>query len=146
MYNDSFSQKISKINFKGNVIPDTFVSEQEIINKIKTMPRKTLEEREAFIKYCKSIKITPQISAAINERLANIEKEAKIESVAYIEAIDKATNACKKLIEGYKKLLESSGQLFDDEIAQIRDIISRKYLPENIRIEAESLLKRIPKK
>ena len=55
MYNNSLSQKMSKINFKSNMIPDTFVSEQEIIKKIKTMPRETLEERQAFIKYCKSI-------------------------------------------------------------------------------------------
>lgn len=143
MYNNSLSQKMSKINFKSNMIPDTFVSEQEIIKKIKTMPRETLEERQAFIKYCKSIKLTPQISAAINERLANLDKEA---GAICKEVIDKVINPSKKLIEGYKELVESGVRLREKDILYIKKMTLESILPENIRNEAKSLLERILRK
>lgn len=66
--------------------------------------------------------------------------------VAYKKAINNTINAGEQLIEKYKKLLKTGGQLFENEIADLKDIVSNELLPENIRIEAKSLLQRIPKK
>lgn len=64
---------IQKTPFKGKIItPEAFAAEPEIIRKIKTLPEKIFLESAEFLKFCKSINITPKISRAIKKRLAEV--------------------------------------------------------------------------
>jgi len=60
--------RTSKVTFKGYYLtPDAFRAEGAIIEKIKTMPDSVFKEKNEFLKFCKSIDITPKISHAITK-------------------------------------------------------------------------------
>ena len=62
-----------KITFKGyHLKPDAFRAEGEIVEKIKTMPDSIKKKKDEFLKFCKSIDITPKISRAITKKLAEV--------------------------------------------------------------------------
>ena len=65
--------RTSKITFKGyHLKPEAFTAEREIVEKIRTMPDNTFKEQAEFLKFCKSIDITPKISIAITKKLAEV--------------------------------------------------------------------------
>ena len=62
-----------KMNFRGyHLKPDAFMAEREIAEKIRTMPDNIFKENAEFLKFCKSIDITPKISRAITKKLAEV--------------------------------------------------------------------------
>ena len=64
---------LQKRSFKGKYLtPEAFAVESEIINKIKTLPNNIFLDYSEFLKFCKSIDITPKISRAITKRLAEV--------------------------------------------------------------------------
>ncbi len=65
--------RTSKMTFKGyHLKPEAFSAEREIVEKIRTMPDNIFKEQAEFLKFCKSINITPKISSAIKHRLAEV--------------------------------------------------------------------------
>jgi len=52
-----------------DIITGKITPEDEIINKIMMMPRDTAEEQDIFMKYCITLKLTPKIIEAINNKL-----------------------------------------------------------------------------
>lgn len=52
-------------------------AEKEIIQKIKTMPIGTIEELDEFLKYSKSVKLTPKIHKTLMERMDIITKACR---------------------------------------------------------------------
>lgn len=93
------NSKITKTNFKGNGHWETVpMSEHEIIEKIKTMPKRTPKENEIFINFCNSVKLTPNIAKAIQQRLSTFDeiigqirqsKEVIDSSIASIKQVGK---------------------------------------------------------
>ena len=65
-----------KMTFKGYYLkPDAFKAESEIIGKIRTMPDNIFKEKDEFLKFCKSIDITPKISRIIKKRLVEVRQK-----------------------------------------------------------------------
>lgn len=64
---------IQKTSFKGKFITQkAFDAEPEVIERIKTLPKNVFLECSEFVKFCKSIDITPRISTALTKRLAEV--------------------------------------------------------------------------
>ena len=62
-----------KMTFRGyHLKPEAFMAEREIVEKIKTMPDNIFKEQAEFLKFCKSIDITPKISSVIKNRLVEV--------------------------------------------------------------------------
>ena len=62
-----------KKTFKGRHLKsDAFAAEHEIVEKIKAMSDNIFKEQAEFLKFCKSIDITPKISRAIKNRLTEV--------------------------------------------------------------------------
>ena len=73
-----------KPSFKGRFLtPEAFAAEEEIIKKINTLPQNIFLECAEFVKFCKSIDITPKISGAIRKRLVEV-RQPNISSKSYI--------------------------------------------------------------
>ena len=58
------------------------MAEREVVEKIKTMPDNIFKEQAEFLKFCKSIDITPKISSVIRNRLAEV-WQAKVGSKSF---------------------------------------------------------------
>lgn len=64
---------MQKTTFKGKPLkPSAFAAEPEIVEKIKTLPNNVFMDSVAYLKFCKSIDITPKISQAIKKRLTEV--------------------------------------------------------------------------
>ena len=64
---------MQKTTFKGKLLkPSAFTAEPEIIERIKTLPQNVFLDSVTFLKFCKSIDITPKISQAIKRRLTEV--------------------------------------------------------------------------
>ena len=73
-----------KMTFKCyHLKPEAFIAEGKIVEKIKAMPDNIFKEQAEFLKFCKSIDITPKISRAIKNRLAEV-WQAKANSKSFI--------------------------------------------------------------
>ena len=76
--------RTQKITFRGYYLkPEAFAAEHEIVEKIKTMPDNIFKEQAEFLKFCKSIDITPKICSAIKKRLTEV-WQAKSSSKSFI--------------------------------------------------------------
>ena len=65
--------RASKMTFREyHLKPEAFMAEREIVEKIRTMPDNIFKEQDEFLKFCKSINITPKISRAITKKLAEV--------------------------------------------------------------------------
>ena len=64
---------IKKITFKEKILSqNAFTAEPEIVERIKTLPQNVFMDSVTFLKFCKSVDITPKISRAIKNRLAEV--------------------------------------------------------------------------
>ena len=132
--------KMPKMAFKGNYLkPEAFAAENEIIEKIRTMPDNIFKEQVEFLKFCKSIDITPKISRVITKRLAEVRqvKEGLDDNVT-----KSLIGSSNRIIQGYKWLLNNGKKLLKEEIDEIKEIISDSKIPQGIKDKAKILLKR----
>lgn len=130
---------IQKTAFKGKYLTsDAFSREFEIIEKIKSLPNNVFEEKSEFVKFCKSISITPNIYGAIKKRLSEV-RQVKLGSDNAIKCFIESR---KRIIEGYKWILNNSRALLKNEIAEVTEISLDTKLPQDIRKSADELLKK----
>lgn len=126
---------IHKTAFSGKTLtPKAFAAETEIIEKIKSLPRNVFEEKTEFLKFYKSIDVTPKISRAMTKRLAEVRQANAGSTKSLIDT-------SKRVVEGYKWLLNNCRQLSKDEIAEVTKISFDSNLPIDIRTNANELLK-----
>ena len=137
--NNTHCNLIQKTAFKGKYLTSkAFAKEPEVLEKIKTLPKNVFIEQAEFLKFCKSIDITPKISGAITKRLAEV-RQAK---TAPDSAIKSFIESSRRVIEGYKWLSNNARQLSKDEIAVVSKISLDAQLPQDIRNNADELLKK----
>ena len=105
------------------------------------MPENIFKEKAEFLRFCKSINITPNISRAIKKRLTE-SRQPKTDSDKTLQSLIKSS---ERIIEGYKWLLNDGRKLLTNEIAQVKEIMSDSKLPQDIRTKAKELLERIHK-
>ena len=130
--------KAPMVPFKGYYLtPDAFRAEGAIIEKIKTMPDSVFKEKNEFLKFCKSIDITPKISVALKKRLAEVRQ---VEREFDDNVVTGLAESSKRIIQGYKWLLNNGKKLLKDEIAEIKEIMSDSKLPQDIKDNAKILL------
>ena len=129
-----------KMTFNGyHLKPDAFTAEHEIVEKIRTMPDNIFKERAEFLKFCKSIDITPKISRVITKRLVEVRQtKEKFDDNVVTYLIESS----KRVIQGYKWLLNNGKELLKEEIAEIKEIISDSKLPQDIKDDAKVLLEK----
>ena len=127
-----------KMTFKGyHLKPEAFRAEGVIIEKIRTMPDNVFKEKNEFLKFCKSIDITPKISHAITKKLVEVRQVKKGFDDNVVTSL---TESSKRIIQGYKWLLNDGKKLLKDEIAEIKEIMSDSKLPQDIKDNAKILL------
>ena len=132
--------RTSKVTFKGYYLtPDAFRAEGAIIEKIKTMPYSVFKEKNEFLKFCKSIDITPKISHAITKKLVEVRQVKKGFDDNVVTSL---TESSKRIIQGYKSLLNDGKKLLKYEIAEIKEIMSDSKLPQDIKDNAKILLEK----
>ena len=106
-----------KTTFKGYYLkPEAFTAESEIVEKIKTMPDNIFKEKTEFLKFCKSIDITPKISRAITKKLAEVRQTQKGVDDNVVTSL---VESSKRIIQGYTWLLINGKELLKDEITGI---------------------------
>lgn len=134
---------IQGTTFKAKTLTrKAFAAEPEVIEKIKTLPNDVFIDLAKFLKFCKSIDITPRITGAINRRLAEV-RQAKADSDNVIKSLIESS---RNVIEGYRWLLNNKRQLSEKEIAEVTDISLDTRLPQYIRNNANELLQKNTKK
>lgn len=139
MKNNANYTLIQKTNFKGGKLTSkAFAAEAEILENIKTLPKNVFLEQEEFLKFCKTIDITPKISSAIKKRLAEVRQVMVCSSNIQKSFIESS----KRIIEGYEWLLNNGRQLLSDEIAEVTKIAFDVKLSPDIRNNAKKLLKK----
>ena len=75
---------IQKNSFKGKFLTKkAFAAEDEIVKKINTLPQNIFLECVEFLKFCKSIDITPKISRALKKRLIEA-RQTNVNSKSFI--------------------------------------------------------------
>ena len=75
---------MQKNSFKGKFLtPEAFAAEEEVIKRINALPKNIFLECAEFVKFCKSIDITPRISGALKKRLAEA-RQRNINSKSFI--------------------------------------------------------------
>lgn len=76
--------QMQRITFKARMLtPSAFAKEPEIVERIKILPQNVFMDSAAFLKFCKSIDVTPKISREIKKRLVEI-WQAKASSKSFI--------------------------------------------------------------
>ena len=124
---------VRKINFQGN-------PEEDIIQKIQTMPRGTFEERRAFLAYCNNVEKTPGIVKAVYDRLEGVEQEAAANYSMYVCRVFDRSNAAIGVLDDCDSALRRGDQLSEEEMFAISEIASDTRLPEYVRNRAQRIL------
>ena len=75
---------IPKNSFKGTFLTkEAFAAESKIIEQINNLPKNVFLEFAEFVKFCKSIVITPKINGVLKKRLVEV-RQANINSKSFI--------------------------------------------------------------
>ena len=82
--NNTGYNSIQKTSFTGKFLtPKAFAAEAEVIERINTLPKNVFLECSEFVKFCKSIDITPKINRAIKNRLTEV-RQTNLGSKSFI--------------------------------------------------------------